>query len=742
MLRTFAGVGRAALLCVVAGAAVPAVHAEPPSCAERQLAEWRFVRDFQMGVSVRDAKGHFIGTYANQKKAAYLEPGALGGRNWFPGDVTKKTLCGSVERFTLFQTPLTGEESDFHPWIRPAAPFAHMLEDARAIGKARGAATIYGEVTVPRSFRNSNWFDLRQADAFGSREVHSPDRALDLWGRHACMYGPWVYEELHENVPEIHPMEALWFRHPEVATEVRLLLIQDASNRFQQPEYFCLDRGAPVAECGWEDKPGFVPWAQGPMTHRVRVAYELDRDVAEALSQRVRHIARGPLAPEAGEETRLEIRHGKQTLAVISPPTEPGRFVVTDEGGCTSEGGRRLHGYVAIETTFGDRGGRAGYHELAVGGADVVETPRLQLIENGLTRLADGALQATFEVRMRAGLEAASLTLDTGAIVPAQDGRVDIRVAGPKAPGPVGFHLTGHREARGKLPHARPRIRFKDVDDTGDDKRWRGAESDLEVVYEPDGGEGSQDLAGALNLVLRGKRSPEALYDRELFSRIFGRSGCVLRVVVGCRFLSDGQGAECQTRQGKRPQSTQAGIVWYKVEDFEKSCAPKYDNPKSSPELLDLQLWWPRDLKEPLVLELTATLKDWFSQEAEEARQVLRVDPSATDEAAVDTPLDADGLLALPSLAASLAATAGIALAELRSLWSLDRGLTESAEASFDAKQLCGGRARLARFLLLFGRSASRDGTIIDAESQGLDELARKLKSMPPDDPRCLTTGP
>lgn len=226
-------------------------NAQPASCRPEWNARWEFVRNEQTGLALAaSSAGIEVGPYAASKKAAFLKPGAVWGKNWFPVDGFKHTVCGKVETFEVFDPIISGAETDFHIFFKLGAPFEYALADLKAV---TGSSRFYGEVTLPKPLRSVPWFRKVGSSVAGS----SPTELVPA-GSPACGYGTWVVEEAHGMQPELHPMEQFWFRD---ASTLHWVSAVDVSNRFDRKEYYC-GIGTPKADCSKQmNGAAFEPWS-------------------------------------------------------------------------------------------------------------------------------------------------------------------------------------------------------------------------------------------------------------------------------------------------------------------------------------------------------------------------------------------------------------------------------------------------------------------------------------------------
>lgn len=238
----------------------------PSACTPTWKTQWGFTRDHEVGLAVWvDPRTRVTGPYAGRKKAAMLAPGAVWGKNWFPIDGYKHTICGTVKDFTVFDPLISGAETDFHMFLNLASPFAYALQDVTGVSSSQ---EFYGEITLPKPLREENWFKKKHANPVGS----SPTERVPL-GAPACAYGAWVTEEAHDMQPELHPMEQFWFQEGQTLHWVTAL---DSSHRFDKAKYYC-GIVTPKKQCDAEMSAAknFLPWANFATRAIARIPFEV-----------------------------------------------------------------------------------------------------------------------------------------------------------------------------------------------------------------------------------------------------------------------------------------------------------------------------------------------------------------------------------------------------------------------------------------------------------------------------------
>lgn len=209
---------------------------------------------------------------------------------WFPSP-RKQALCGHVEGLleNCFLGGFLAGECDLNHFVAPDEAWRALTrfyqcerpQDAQPRDPADALAPCHAatdhvevEITPPPALRRF----LRSGSRAG-RDFAAWVKGSTWWRGHAsnerlCAYGPWVLDTGHGNQPEIHPAQMLWWngapdgprRAGGADGPFYLLLVQDASSRFDQHHAYRLD-GPPARH--------WTPWAQAPVAGTFRVALSL-----------------------------------------------------------------------------------------------------------------------------------------------------------------------------------------------------------------------------------------------------------------------------------------------------------------------------------------------------------------------------------------------------------------------------------------------------------------------------------
>jgi hypothetical protein len=340
-----------------------ATTATTPMISAMQLEEWQRIVDTQQSVSGRDPAGHQIGP--NVAKRSGL------GLNWYPVDIYKQTLCGTLHHFNFYDG--YGDEGDWNNFIIPAASHSYLLEDVKPIADPddlhkcnQPGDCMEAEITPDESFYENRWFPKSAGMS-----------ALE--GKQICTYGPWVWEEAHGNRPEIHPSELYWWKD-DIAAELgtyTLMALQDDSNRFDRSDNY---NGTIVR-----------PWSKFPRTAEFKIAFEVvlppitqNTPILEQVVFEIDELASRNVVTSNDAAARLDSDDGKQhaiqfdgnvVLRVNELQANDDNIGVrfleltrgTRGGGVGPLSRRVIRGYIAITSKIGlDDRGKEGYHVIRV----------------------------------------------------------------------------------------------------------------------------------------------------------------------------------------------------------------------------------------------------------------------------------------------------------------------------------------------------------------------------------------
>lgn len=317
-----------------------------PICEAFAVSQWNQTWDVGQGVDASDPEGSRLSNIAAVRR--YV------GKNWYPVDGYKHTVCGVLHHFNFYDPWSSGDEADWNNFIIPAEAYQHFITEILPLGDlehwhdcGRIGNCLEGEITPDESFYRNPWFDRR----YGDEDDSSP-----LEGRGLCTYGPWVYEEAHGNRPEIHPSEMYWWRDQVAVGPFTLMLLQDDSNRFDSDDNFETVSG-PATFPGW-----WRPWSAAPRTGVFRIAFELNpnRDglafrIFDRAAQRNVVTNQYPDARQDADDGRNHgiIYDGRAVIAVLEQQQNDSDVGVTFSDVCRSEDNSRVQGYIALTAMVG-----------------------------------------------------------------------------------------------------------------------------------------------------------------------------------------------------------------------------------------------------------------------------------------------------------------------------------------------------------------------------------------------------
>jgi hypothetical protein len=335
-------------------------------CTDSKLKEWQHVRAFSQGVAGRDPVGERIGP-----SPAYRR---FHGKNWYPLDTYKKTLCGVLHHFSFYDPWSSGDEADWNNFFIPAAPYAYLIEDARPLMETyvinNQVLDVWHDCRVPSGSSQNNCLEAELTPDehfydnpwFNARTEFSP-----LEGQGACTYGPWVFEEAHGNRPEIHPSELYWWRARVDRGPFFLMVLQDDSNRFDNKDHFAVSPDPP----DW-----WRAWAASPRTAEFKIAFEVKLLSGVLYTYELRNLAsrnvvtwNDPvIAQDAddGKEHAIEY-DGKVVLNANELQATDDDVGVQFVDLCRDAANTRLQGYLRVMTKVGKGSqGDEGYQVLRV----------------------------------------------------------------------------------------------------------------------------------------------------------------------------------------------------------------------------------------------------------------------------------------------------------------------------------------------------------------------------------------
>lgn len=360
-----------------------------PSCGAKQNLRWETLQSDLAGVDIRDdPKASSVGRYSSGRfglAGLYLFP-----YNWLPLSEKRQVMCGRFERFDWNSH---SNEQDWNLRIIPSKLFSGMFADAKQY--VSNPDDVWTCDPTPKEDRDRhqcepntgkeeadtgkkyegalhNCFEAEvtpRKDRFESKWFHpAPNACSKIVDYDLCVYGPYVTEAVHGNRPEIHPLEAMWWRNVQdakpgspAAQDWTLLHVQDASNRYHDLSDF------------FPRPPGdWAPWAGSGLVADFQIAVEVPSEPAVPLLFNVDEFyADGVVPPGSAERTYIASYEGKDILQVTErQPSTDHHYQVGFEGLCTTPDAN-VRMFLSLTSAFGIRkeGGQkteAGFHAIRV----------------------------------------------------------------------------------------------------------------------------------------------------------------------------------------------------------------------------------------------------------------------------------------------------------------------------------------------------------------------------------------
>lgn len=351
-----------------------------PACSSDAAAKFDFVKDKMEGLLVNNPTNEDIG----YPKAFYD-----GWKNyyWVPVNGKKMALCGRYYRFSIYDGQsgiISGNDSheDEYDWnltIVPHADFGYIINNVFAITGTsedwqtavfddRTYTAIQAEITPDESLYNNEWFP----------NIGHENSTTNVISPTIGVYGPWIMDNNHNNRPEIHPCEIIWWRKKlDKKDEYYIFGIQDDSNRYDEAKDFVFDNNFGV---GWK------PWAVPPITSQFKIPFEYSRQYSDHLVVNIEELkVRNVVTPSVknsgdSDDGSNHILRFNQVRPQLDPVIKPSNILVevnenisnTANLGirfvdiCKKSNGNII-GYIQIFTAYGKNiSGQEGYHVLKV----------------------------------------------------------------------------------------------------------------------------------------------------------------------------------------------------------------------------------------------------------------------------------------------------------------------------------------------------------------------------------------
>lgn len=377
--------------------------ADTPVCTANQQSEWEKVVGERLGVRGIDPDGHRIASFPALRR--------LAGKNWYPMEIEKQTLCGELHHFNFYNPWSSGDEADWNNFFVPSAPYRYLIDDALPLRVIRVLGTevsdvwhdcpvpgqpsvnncMEAEITPDDHFYRNNWFNWTGNSPY--------ERSGSTPGKQMCTYGPWVVEEAHGNRPEIHPSELYWWREGEGNKSIVMMALQDDSNRFDFPSHFAVPEQRPT---WWQ------PWAASPRSAQFDVAFEFDAadsplqtfSIVSLASRNISTADVGSVSEDFDDESSHSLFYdGRNVLRVEEMRDRDLGVKLLDL--CRVPDSQKVRGYIGLATRFGRNSDDGeGYHVFNVNQRsidDITRRAEVRVVSASRKRGAGGNIAFTLQ---------------------------------------------------------------------------------------------------------------------------------------------------------------------------------------------------------------------------------------------------------------------------------------------------------------------------------------------------------
>jgi hypothetical protein len=358
------------------------------ACDANQDADWQTLQTELGGIEAIDPYSPSVGRYSAGRfgfAGLYLFP-----YNWLPMSATKQPMCGRFERFDWNSL---GQEQDWNLRIIPSTVFRGNFEDARQY--ASDASDVWSCDPTPNEdadrhecgVNTGTAFNAALHNCFEAEATPRGDRFDNPWFRRdtqpgdrkacstlvdqsLCVYGPYVTESVHGNRPEIHPLQAMWWRSTQDSTpgsvanqDWILLHVQDASNRYNEVSDFSPRPG--------DDELDWAPWAEWQGVIEFRVGLEADSQAVAPLTLQSDELYSDGVVlnePGQGDQTYIATYQGRDLIKLTENQSSTDHYQVSFKGVCTTVN-NKIRAELAIRSTVGvpKKGGQPaqiGFHAI------------------------------------------------------------------------------------------------------------------------------------------------------------------------------------------------------------------------------------------------------------------------------------------------------------------------------------------------------------------------------------------
>jgi hypothetical protein len=367
-------------------------------CTEQQNDKWKQLQTEFNGVLAKNPDTSVTAQYSAGRFGyfgVYLFPS-----NWMPLSDSKHTMCGRFARFDWNVIPVINDiglsdENDWNIRIIPSDLFRDTFNDAlpystkptevwscdpmpkddrdrHQCGETGGVeykCTDSPANATPGALPGGNCHNCFEAELTPRTnrfqtpwfKKNQPSGACStLVDQSICVYGPYVTESVHGNRPEIHPIEALWWRNNQHASpdspdeqSWTLLHVQDASHRFDDRSDF-----SPLPR---DDSADWAPWAAPNQSAQFDLFFETPTSPQQPVEFQMNELMADGIVPLGTTPRQIFVFYSGQqifTMSQVQPDTN--HFAVTQVSGVCATPGNNIRVQVRIQSTVGTvaHGGR------------------------------------------------------------------------------------------------------------------------------------------------------------------------------------------------------------------------------------------------------------------------------------------------------------------------------------------------------------------------------------------------
>jgi len=260
-------------------------------CDGLQVQEFDYVKNVKYGLygHREEADGGFVGAPSLRKRYFFF----ININNWFPLWPQKVSCCG---QFHHFKTHNKGSEDDWNLFVIPDQHSRFIIDFAEPhrgnshFNSGKGAEwstcitdgdCVEAEITaIENSVVNS----------ILPRNLEEDNFVPSMVGDTICVYGTAVREYVHNNRPEIHPAEIIWWSKPNEPDIHHVLVVQDASKRFGKENRY---KNVNNETGPWQ------PWAQAPISTFLKIPFDIKASETDTIKYHLYEGASKHVKPSA-----------------------------------------------------------------------------------------------------------------------------------------------------------------------------------------------------------------------------------------------------------------------------------------------------------------------------------------------------------------------------------------------------------------------------------------------------------